>query len=178
MGQEFINPKSMITPGAAGALLMFIVNGLCYSFPELEPRVVALVLSFVIGTVVFKAVSLRIGERTAYWIINSLIIFVMGTGAANIAAKASGTSGRVDAALHGISWSFIREAVAQEPEDVEAMKKKLDEEQAEKEKLRSELERLKAKLNEVESEKESQATDKPNASTTSPSPSRQFFREW
>ena len=178
MGEDFINPKSMITPGAAGALLMFMVNGLCYSFPELEPRMAALVLSFIIGTVVFKAGSLRVGERTAYWVINSLIIFVMGTGAANIAAKASSEPEKVAAISHGISMSFIPEAVAQETADVDLMKKRLDEEQAEKEKMRLELERLKKRLNEVESKKEPQSTDKPKEREGSPPPSRPFFRQW
>lgn len=178
MGQEFINPKSMVTPGASGALMMFIVNGLCYSFPELEPRVVALLLSFIIGGVVFKATGLRVGERTAYWVINSLIIFVMGTGAANIASKASGPPERVEAIYHEYNWSILSEAMAQEPENVDEMKRSLEAERVEKERLRMELTSLRAMLHKAESEEKSGSDDKPEARTDSPASTRRFFREW
>ena len=79
----------MVTPGAAGGMLMLIVNAICFSFPEIEPRYCALVLSFVLGTLVFKATALKLGERAMYWVINSLIIFAMGMGTANLASNAS-----------------------------------------------------------------------------------------
>lgn len=84
---EFLNPKSMATPGAAGALMMLIANALCNNFPEFPFRYVALILSFAIGTVVFSATKMRAWERCIYWVVNSLIIFSMGVGATNIAAN-------------------------------------------------------------------------------------------
>lgn len=46
---DFLNPKSMITPGMAGALVMFLSNAICFQFPEIAPRWAALLLSFVLG---------------------------------------------------------------------------------------------------------------------------------
>ena len=87
--QEFINPKSMMTPGVAGATMMFFVNGLAFAFPELQPRIVALLLSFLIGSIVFAAQSNpppAAWAKTIYWFVNSLIIFVVGFGTAHFAA--------------------------------------------------------------------------------------------
>lgn len=84
---QFLNPKSMSTPGVAGALMMLIANTLCINFPEFPFRYVALILSFLIGAVVFTASTMKIWERGIYWIVNSLIIFSMGVGSTNIAAN-------------------------------------------------------------------------------------------
>lgn len=87
--KDFLNPKSMLTPGAAGALIMFLVNGLCFTFPELAPRYVALALSFVIGGLAVYGGAIKPLERVVYWFLNSLIIFCMGMGTANLASNAS-----------------------------------------------------------------------------------------
>lgn len=86
---EFFNPKSMSTPGIAGALMMLLANTVCSIFPEIAFRYVALALSFTIGTTVFSAASMKIWERGIYWIVNSLVIFSMGVGGSNIAANVS-----------------------------------------------------------------------------------------
>jgi hypothetical protein len=89
--QEFINPKSMLTPGVAGSLMMFLVNGIAFQFPEIPHRYLALFLSFLIGAVVWfsetegKSVVL---QKAVYWILNSLVILVVGFGTANLAADA------------------------------------------------------------------------------------------
>lgn len=88
--KDFLNPKSMLTPGAAGALIMFLVNGLCFTFPELAPRYVALALSFVIGGLAVSGGTIKPLERGVYWFLNSLIIFCMGMGTANLASSAAG----------------------------------------------------------------------------------------
>ncbi len=33
--RDFLNPKSMITPGIAGTLMMFITNAIINAFPEI-----------------------------------------------------------------------------------------------------------------------------------------------
>jgi len=86
--QEFINPKSMLTPGVAGSLMMFLVNGIAFQFPEISLRWLALSLSLLIGAIVWfsdtggKSVVL---QRAVYWILNSLVIFVVGFGTAHLA---------------------------------------------------------------------------------------------
>jgi hypothetical protein len=42
---EFLNPKSMSTPGAAGALMMLIANALCTHFPGFPFRYAQLALT-------------------------------------------------------------------------------------------------------------------------------------
>ncbi len=47
---EFLNPKSMTTPGAAGALMMLLANTFCAVFSEVAFRYAALSLSFLMGS--------------------------------------------------------------------------------------------------------------------------------
>src|SRR6266404_600519 len=98
---DFLNPKSMATPGVAGALIMFLVNGLSVPFPDLPARYMALGLSFVAGTVVFGAAKLGIVHRFAFWVLNSLIIFVVGYGSAALGhnATAAATEEHAEALL-------------------------------------------------------------------------------
>lgn len=98
---EFINPKSMLTPGIAGAVMMFLANALCAAFPEVAFRYVALGLSFVLGLVVFQAAKIQFTEKATYWLLNSLIIFSTGIGASNIAANIE--QPRVDASRAGVT---------------------------------------------------------------------------
>ena len=89
---EFLNPKSMLTPGVAGSLMMFLVNGIGCQFPELSMRYIALLLSFLIGSVVwFSELEGRAPmlQKGIYWVLNSLVIFVVGFGTANLAADAT-----------------------------------------------------------------------------------------
>lgn len=93
--QDFINPKSMMTPGIAGSTMMFIVNGIVFAFPELQPRIIALILSFLIGSIVFAAksnLSAAIWTKAVYWVVNSLIIFVVGFGSAQFASNSTGAA--------------------------------------------------------------------------------------
>src|SRR5262245_56403715 len=89
--QDFFNPSSMVTPGAAGVLMMFIVNGLVYQFPELSPRFTALVISFLIagGVALYAKQPSSPGLKAVYWVLNSLIVFVMGFGSNNLTAEAA-----------------------------------------------------------------------------------------
>lgn len=83
---DFLNPKSMLTPGAAGALMMLIANTLCSTFPELGFRYVALGMSFLIGAFAIASVTdLSRLSRGGFWVMNSLVIFCVGVGTSNIA---------------------------------------------------------------------------------------------
>lgn len=118
--QEFINPKSMLTPGVAGSLMMFLVNGIAFQFPEISLRWLALILSLLIGAIVWfsetggKSVVL---QKAVYWILNSLVIFVVGFGTANLATEA--TAGASKAAvsdarlLPSVSTAFAQGAPTQ-----------------------------------------------------------------
>jgi hypothetical protein len=76
---EFLNPNSMITPGAAGAFTMVITNTLCQQFVQLPLNYTGLTVSFLFGAVVF-GYGASIAARVMYYAINSLIIFVVAMG--------------------------------------------------------------------------------------------------
>jgi hypothetical protein len=76
---EFLNPNSMITPGAAGAFTMVITNTLCQQFVQLPLNYTGLTVSFLFGAVVF-GYGASLPARVMYYAINSLIIFVVAMG--------------------------------------------------------------------------------------------------
>ncbi|HMC18739.1 MAG TPA: hypothetical protein VKH16_05920 [Gemmatimonadales bacterium] len=77
---EFLQPKAMLTPGIAGGVTMLIANALWVAF-SLPPRWTSLVLSFVVGLLVFVAKGGVPGwQRTVYYVLNSLIIFSVSIG--------------------------------------------------------------------------------------------------
>jgi hypothetical protein len=78
---EFLNPKSMLTPGLAGALTMLITNALSSQF-GLKPNYTGLVVSFTFGLIIIRAASrVRFFERCVYYGLNSLVIFSVAMGA-------------------------------------------------------------------------------------------------
>ena len=85
---EFLNPNSMITPGAAGAFTMTITNTLCQQFGALHLGVTGLVVSFLFGAVVF-GYGASIAARLVYYLINSLVIFTVAMGSNAIGQQAS-----------------------------------------------------------------------------------------
>jgi len=87
---EFLNPKSMLTPGICGAVIMTITNacGAAFGMVGLSRTFFSLGLSFLIGTLVFAARAKSIWQKAVFYVLNSLIIFSMATGT-NSAGKAA-----------------------------------------------------------------------------------------
>jgi hypothetical protein len=111
---EFLNPKSMLTPGAAGAVMMFVVNGLGTPFPDLPRRYVALALSFLLSAlIVLKLPAIRLPERLGYWVLNSFMIFVIGFGANTLGREATSTPPTADRE-HSMSFALVSSAYAAE----------------------------------------------------------------
>lgn len=92
--QEFLNPASMLTPGLAGSVTMFITNALSAHF-SLTPSWVGLGISFLCGALVFIS-SVKLIYKLVYYVLNSLIIF----------SVAAGTSGFAASATQSASWNF------------------------------------------------------------------------
>lgn len=90
---DFLNPKSMITPGFAGSLTMGFTNILATQF-SLASNITGLVISFMFGFVVCIKIDSSMWLRGFYWILNSFIIFTMALGAnqagVGVAAKSKG----------------------------------------------------------------------------------------
>jgi hypothetical protein len=84
--QDFANPRSMMTPGIAGAITMFVTNALGTQF-DLPRNWVGLVISFLLGLVVFASSVAGIGERLALYVVNSLIIFATAFGTNSVGTQ-------------------------------------------------------------------------------------------
>ena len=92
--KEFLNPKSMLTPGLAGGITMMITNSLWVQF-ALPQKWTALLVSFLFGAIVFSVKSVPIWQRPIFYLLNSLIIFSMGVGVNTMGyTVASGESSR------------------------------------------------------------------------------------
>jgi len=77
---EFLQPKAMLTPGIAGGVTMLIANALWVAF-SLPPRWTSLLLSFVLGLLVFVTTTrVPLWQRSVYYLLNSLIIFAVSIG--------------------------------------------------------------------------------------------------
>lgn len=110
---EFLNPKSMLTPGVAGGVVVILVNGLSAPFPELPQRYLALGISFLLGGLaVLQAVRMGRGERVLYWVANSLVIFAVGFGSNSLAREATG-SGAPAAPVAAVVSALLPRAYAQ-----------------------------------------------------------------
>jgi hypothetical protein len=101
---EFLNPNSMITPGAAGAFTMVITNTLCQQFALLPPNWTGLAVSFMFGAVVFGYAA-GLLTRVMYFVINSLIIFVVAHGSNAIGVRIEGAETMKTASLESTSSS-------------------------------------------------------------------------
>lgn len=184
---DFLNPKSMLTPGAAGALVMFLSNAVCQAFPEIAFRYVALGLSLLVGGIVFTATTMEIVSRICYWVLNSLIIFAMGVGSSNIGANltqdqgAAHNSAYLDSpsSLGGLiissSWAQPVEPEGAQPSarvltDREPSPQELEQLRKEQERLRNEIQRLESERALIESGTKPAEQQEPEI--------RKFFQRW
>ena len=181
---DFLNPKSMLTPGVAGSLMMFLVNGLASQFPELPARYLALCLSFLLGSIVwFAEVEGRAqkAQKAVYWVLNSLLIFVIGFGTTHLAAEA--TAGPAPAGAPHARELFAparaHAATAEappvvsppQPGQIQVLTEKLAREREENNRLRRELE--------VAQRPPSPPPPPPPApKRPQPAPQEQFFKRW
>lgn len=85
MYKEFLNPKSMLTPGIAGSLTMLITNTLASQF-SLPPNYTGLVISFMFGLVVLVSTVTIAWLRIVLYILNSLLIFSVALGTNHVGA--------------------------------------------------------------------------------------------
>ncbi len=78
---EFLNPKSMLTPGLAGGFTMVISSTLWVQFGW-ETRYTAFAISLAISFLVVQGMkNVSLLERIIYCGLNTFIIFSMGLGA-------------------------------------------------------------------------------------------------
>ena len=88
--EEYVDPRSMPTPALAGGIVAVISGALFKSFGIFVP-ISSIVLSFMIGLVVFQSRLFKMATvnkmtKAILYIINSLIIFSVATGATSVLA--------------------------------------------------------------------------------------------
>lgn len=82
--EEFVNPKSMMTPGVVAAMVATVAGSLFATFGVALPFSIV-VLSFLFGAIVFHSKefsdpAMKTGPKLLFYLLNSLIIFGMATG--------------------------------------------------------------------------------------------------
>jgi hypothetical protein len=85
--KEFVNPKSMLTPGVAGAVVMAIANSLWVTF-GLPQAWTGLLVSLLLGLLVAGGMAAPMWQRTVYCVLNALVIFSMSIGSNSVGVKA------------------------------------------------------------------------------------------
>ncbi len=76
---EYLNSKSMLAPGVAGATTTMITGTLAsqFGFPG---NYMALVVSFLLGLIVFSDKTIPMLQRLLFYLANSMIIFTVAVG--------------------------------------------------------------------------------------------------
>ena len=95
--QDFIHPKEMLAPGVIGLITMIVTNALGNAF-ELPHSWTALVISALFGLLVGIPELVPLLRKGLYFVLNSLIIFSMATGA-NVIAVPVATKGQEVASI-------------------------------------------------------------------------------
>ena len=80
---QFLQPQSMVTPGALGAIAMMGTNAIAGNFPYMSLPFTAFLLSGLFGlAAIVKSTSLS--ERILYYVLNTIVIFSVATGSNKI----------------------------------------------------------------------------------------------
>jgi len=77
--EEFLNPRSMVTPGVAGGLTMIIANSITYHF-HIKLAFVGLFVSCLFSLIAIYSAKMDIFQRLVFFVLNSLVIFAMALG--------------------------------------------------------------------------------------------------
>lgn len=105
---EFLNQKSMLTPGAAGGSTLLITNALGSTF-GLPLGYVALLISGLFGlSVAALAAGVPVWQRGVFFVLNTLIIFCVAMGSNSAGQKVS------EARATNVTVSFVTAAYAQD----------------------------------------------------------------
>ena len=92
--EKWLDQKSMVTPGLAGAFVMMCTNTLAMAFdiPGKMVMLLALILSFLFSVTFVSMQKMRQGQRLIFSFLNALVIFSTANGTSYLAATASGNT--------------------------------------------------------------------------------------
>lgn len=89
---DFLNPRSMLTPGVAGSMVMLIANTLWVQF-MIPQKWSALTLSFLLIIPILMKFSASIFEDLIYFVFNGLIVFALAVNTNFVGTKLQEISG-------------------------------------------------------------------------------------
>jgi hypothetical protein len=107
---EFLNPKSMVAPGIAGATTMAITNAVALNFDLSRPWL-GLIVSGLFAAAAVAYAQLRLTEKFFFGALNTLIIFSVALGTNNF-GTATLKNSQASLGSTPIDW-VIRSAAAQ-----------------------------------------------------------------
>ncbi|MDX1432767.1 MAG: hypothetical protein R3286_10000 [Gammaproteobacteria bacterium] len=96
---EFLNPKSMLTPGGAGAIIVTIAGALWSTF-GCPPEMVALFLSCLFALLVVVPYAAPVWQKATLLVFNTLIVFSMSVGTNLLGSHAFDPSGGNRSSAH------------------------------------------------------------------------------
>lgn len=91
---DFLNPRSMLTPGVAGSLVMLIANTLWVQF-MVPQKWSALTLSFLLIIPILIKCTASLFEYVIYFVFNGLIVFALAVNTNFVGSKLQEISGVV-----------------------------------------------------------------------------------
>jgi hypothetical protein len=98
----FLKPEAMVTPGVAGGLTMMITNTLHSVFPILPQGGTGLLISAMFGAIVLAS-AVPLWQRAIFYVLNTLVVFCMAMGSANLAHTVAAENQKQAAAFSLIS---------------------------------------------------------------------------
>jgi len=76
---DFLTPQSMLTPGAAGAMVLLCTNTMYQQFGW-EPKYCAFFLSALLGLLILKELKTQLIYKPIYYVFNTILIFTISLG--------------------------------------------------------------------------------------------------
>lgn len=123
--QDFIHPKDMVAPGVIGLITMIITNALGKAF-DLPPSWTALVVSGLFGLLIGIPLVAPLLHKLIYFVLNSLIIFSMATGANVIADPAATKATEIAVSVQSRIVALVgrtREIAEKLPDETQGIKR-------------------------------------------------------
>ena len=101
--EEYLNSKAMIAPGVAGATTTTIAGTMASVFGW-PGSYTALIVSFLLGVIVFSDKNVPFLQRLVLYLVNSMIIFTVAVGLNTAGAAAMKTDAPDE---RGVETSFF-----------------------------------------------------------------------
>jgi hypothetical protein len=172
--KEFLNPKSTLTPGVAGAIAMLAANSLWVTF-GLPQAWTALAVSALFALLVASGLAAPLWQRGIYLVLNSLVIFSVGIGSNALGSHGAlpSTTQRTSEYQGPLTLSRAYGQPPPTPPTAAGLKRREDEVAQKEQALQRREEEIRRKENEIKG-----GTPSPSPPPAAPGSSRKFFEQW